>query len=265
MNARSRKTTVKEAAESLNVSTNEQPQAGESAATDTLMTSSPNNAQAIATQEDRICILKKATCPKLSSRASGHLSYEIGCHVDDTTVNRDNPTHQADRLAQHTWLRVTANQSSGYFSQEWIKLTDILALIDRQTVPFKAILFKPLYERKGANNHGFLGAALKAEGLVVADEQQPLVLHPAQDQAPFWDQVKTAIEEGVDLTDEVAQENARKEARKQARLAEQQRRREANAQKATTSSEDTHNTPTLDTTNTTADRPQNPSLSTDEG
>ena len=260
MNARSRKTTVKAAAKSLNEATTDKALAGESAADDTLDTTTPNDAQETTIQDDRIRILKKATCPKLSSRASGTLSYEIG--VDAEVQGNDTD------LADHTWLRITANQSSGYFSQEWIKLTDILALIDQQTVPFKAILFKPLYERKGANNHGFLGAALKAEGLVVADTQQPLVLHSAQDTAPFWGHVKTTIEEGIDLTDEVAQENARKEARKQARLAEQQRRRDANAQKITESSDDT-----VDATHTTesaspktaSDRPKNPSVSTDEG
>lgn len=263
MNARSRKTTVKEAAERLNEANSP---VGENTADDTLTTSPPNDAQEIATQENRIRILKKATCPKLSTRAAGHLSYEIGCHLDDgTPVNSDNLTDRADRMADHTWLRITANQSSGYFSQEWITLTAILALIDQQTVPFKAILFKPLYERKGANNHGFLGAALKAEGLVIADEQQPLVLHPGDKREAFWQQVTTAIEEGIDLTDEVAQENARKEARKQARLAEQQRRRDANAHKIPASSEDTRNTVVLDTTKTTADRSKNPSLNTDEG
>lgn len=260
MNARSRKTTVKAAAESINDATTDKPLAGESTVAETLNTAATPNDESASLEEDRIRILKKATCSKLSTRASGNLSYEMGIDAD--------ATGKESALSDHTWLRITANQSSGYFSQEWIKLTAILALIDQQTVPFKAILFKPLYDRKGANNHGFLGAALKAEGLVIADEQQPLVLHPTQDQQPFWDQVKTAIEEGIDLTDEVAQENARKEARKQARLAEQQRRRDANAQKITASSDDlsgtTHTTDSA-SPKTTPDRPKNPSLSTDEG
>lgn len=251
MNARSRKTTVKEAAERLNEANSP---AGESTAADTLITSLPNDEQEIAIQKDRIRILKKATCPKLSTRASGTLGYEIGVDAD--------ASGEESTLLDHTWLRITANQSSGYFSQEWIKLSDVLALIDRQTVPFKAILFKPLYERKGANNHGFLGAALKAEGLVIADKQQPLVLHPADKLEAFWQQVTTAIEEGIDLTDEVAQENARKEARKQARLAEQQRRREANAQTITASSSTSLD---QETAKTTPNPPKNPSLNTDEG
>ncbi|WP_404375209.1 hypothetical protein [Vreelandella aquamarina] len=243
MNARSRKTTVKAAAESMKDATTPP--------------SISNDEQETTIQDDRIRILKKATCSKLSPRASGTLSYEIGIDA--------NATGEESTLSDHTWLRITANQSSGYFSQEWIQLTAILTLIDQQTVPFKAILFKPLYERKGANNHGFLGAALKAEGLLIADKQQPLVLHPAEKLDAFWQQVTTAIEEGIDLTDEVAQENARKEARKQARLAEQQRRRDANAKKATSSSDDTSSTDTLDTAKTPADPPKNPSVSTDEG
>lgn len=260
MNARSRKTTVKAAAQSLNDAATDKALAGESTEAKTLETTTSNDEQASTTQEDRIRILKKATCPKLSSRASGTLSYEIG--VDATATGKEST------LSDHTWLRITANQSSGYFSQEWIQLTAILALIDQQTVPFKAILLKPLYERKGANNHGFLGAALKAEGVVVADEQQPLVLHPADNRDTFWGQVKAAIEAGIDLTDEVAQENARKEARKQARLAEQQRRRDANAQKITESSDETVDTPHTDDSvslKPPAGRPKNPSVSTDEG
>ena len=260
MNARSRKTTVKEAAESLNASTKDHPSVRVSP-TDTLDPSIPNDDQATI-EEERIRILKKASCSKLSTRATGTLNYEIGINAD--------ASGEESALPDHTWLRITANQSSGYFSQEWIKLTAILTLVDQQTVPFKAILFKPLYERKGANNHGFLGAALKAEGVVIADEQQPLVLHPAEKLDAFWQQVAAAIEEGIDLTDEVAQENARKEARKQARLAEQQRRRDANAQKITASSstpldQEAAKTTAPEPTKTPSDRSQNPSFNADEG
>lgn len=159
-----------------------------------------------------IRILKKATCPKLSPRGNGELTYHLGYRDEDSQV----------------FLRVTANASSGYFSQEWIALQDIEAVMGAENGHgFKAILFKPLYQQKGANNHGFLGAALKAEGIVEVEEEQPLVLYAAEDRTAFDQQVATLMEEGTALHDDVAEENARKEARKQERLAEQQRRREA--------------------------------------
>lgn len=169
-----------------------------------------------------IRILKKATCPKLSPRGNGELTYHLGYRDEDGQV----------------FLRVTANASSGYFSQEWIALEDIEALMAAENGHgFKAILFKPLYQQKGANNHGFLGATLKAEGIVEAEEQQPLVLYAIEDRSAFTQQVDALIEEGTALHDDVAEENDRKEARKQERLAEQQRRREARVtqEKATTS------------------------------
>ncbi|SFT99327.1 hypothetical protein [Halomonas saccharevitans] len=168
--------------------------------------------QEAASPVSTIRILKKATCPKLSPRGNGELTYHLGYRDEDGQV----------------FLRVTANASSGYFSQEWIALKDIDALMAAENGHgFKAILFKPLYHQKGANNHGFLGAALKAEGIVEVEEEQPLVLYVAEDRTAFDQQVAPLVEEGTALHDEVAEENARKEARKQERLAEQQRRREA--------------------------------------
>ncbi|RCV91611.1 hypothetical protein [Billgrantia montanilacus] len=171
----------------------------------------PEDQQA-ASPVSTIRIFKKATCSKLSPRGNGELTYHLGYRDEDGQV----------------LLRVTGNASSGYFSQEWIALEDIEALMTAENGHgFKAILFKPLYQQKGANNHGFLGAALKAEGIVEVDEEQPLVMYAVEDRTAFDEKVATLVEEGTALHDDVAEENARKEARKQERLAEQQRRREA--------------------------------------
>lgn len=168
--------------------------------------------QEAASPVSTIRILKKATCPKLSPRGNGELTYHLGYRDEDGQV----------------FLRVTANASSGYFSQEWITLKEIEALTAAENGHgFKAILFKPLYQQKGANNHGFLGAALKAEGIVEVEEEQPLVLYAVEERTAFDQQVATLVQEGTSLHDDVAEENERKEARKQERLAEQQRRREA--------------------------------------
>lgn len=220
-----------------------------------------------------IRILKQADTPKLSPRGKGHLTYEMGVTRDqaDALLKADTAKEEAT-LAEAIWCRVTVNQSSGYFSDEWISLAQVIEIVDQQVVPFKAIIFRDLYERKGANNHGFLGAALKAEGLVVADEKQPLILTPASRRESFWQQIQAAIKKGSDLTDHVGKEKARKDAIKQQRLIEQKKRREANLAQV----EDADTTPVSGSQHIAkgvaetplekaAESPENASASTHEG
>ncbi|GAA3896126.1 hypothetical protein GCM10022228_03770 [Halomonas cibimaris] len=220
-----------------------------------------------------IRILKQADTPKLSPRGKGHLTYEVGVTRDqaDALLKADIAKEEAT-LAEAIWCRVTVNQSSGYFSNEWISLAQVIEIVDQQMVPFKAIIFRDLFERKGANNHGFLGAALKAEGLLVADDKQPLILSPASRREAIWKAMQTAIKEGHDLTDHVAKEKARKDAIKQQRLAEQKKRREANLAQVedadtTTVSGSQHTAKGVTETplEKAAESPENASASTHEG
>jgi len=111
-------------------------------------------------------ILKQEESPKLSPRATGGLIYNIG--------------YTEDEQAFH--FRITTNSSSGYFSKEWIALRAIQAILEQRKPDssFKAITLKGLYQRKGANNHGFLAAALRAEKILGVVEKQPL-LHTLND------------------------------------------------------------------------------------
>ena len=150
-------------------------------------------------------IIKEDKCPKLSPRALGGLIYNIG--------------YTEDEQAFH--FRITANSLGGYFSKEWVALKAIQAVLDQQKKesPFKAITLKGLYKKRGANNHGFLAAVLRAEKILGVIEKQPL-LHTLND---FEDQFTTAmnklIEQGVDLPHEVAEEARKKAILQEERLA----------------------------------------------
>jgi hypothetical protein len=113
---------------------------------DSMKSSLPKNAQNSALSSP-IRIIKKIVFPKLSGRAKGELTYHIG-HDDKN---------------KSLLFHVTANTGGGFFSKEWISLDNIIDTIDEQDSDiFRAILFIPLYTSKGANNHGFLAAALRS-------------------------------------------------------------------------------------------------------
>ncbi|MEH6633803.1 MAG: hypothetical protein V7776_23685, partial [Halopseudomonas aestusnigri] len=115
------------------------------------------NQQEATTMTNTLRIIKKSTAPKLSPRAQGSLTYHIGYNNNSKSFH----------------FRITAN-SGGFFSYEWVALNDILDIIESTSSdkPFKAIIFKSLYQSKGSNNHGFLAAALRAESLLLPVEKQ---------------------------------------------------------------------------------------------
>lgn len=70
--------------------------------------------------------------------------------------------------------------------------------------PFKAIIFQPIYVSKSANNHGFLAAALRSEGVLLPVEEHPLS-HALGDIKGFKKNMQKLIKEKVDLNDDVAE------------------------------------------------------------
>ena len=76
-------------------------------------------------------IIKKSTCSKISPQARGQLTYHIGY----------------DETAKTFHLRVTENTGGGFFSNEWIRLDNILETVEAlpSIEPFKAVIFIPLY------------------------------------------------------------------------------------------------------------------------
>lgn len=137
-----------------------------------------------------IKILYQGTCPKLTTRGRGDLTYELG--IDDATGS--------------SCLRIAANAGSGAFSHEWLGLDSIrtaLTLENEQRQSFTATAMRPLFVKRSSNNHGYLAAILKAEGVLEAFPGQPVMLRLGN-----WEQMfeKIAVlkEKGVSLPDQIA-------------------------------------------------------------
>ncbi len=144
-------------------------------------------------------IIRKSTSLKLSHRAQGTLTYHVGY----------------DESAKTFHFRITANSGGGFFSNEWIALNDILDVVESTSPdkPFKAIIFKSLYESKGSNNHGFLAAALRAESLLLPVEKQ-LMSHTLGDVKSFKTAMQKLIRDKISLDDDVAEAEKIKEAKR---------------------------------------------------
>ena len=102
--------------------------------------------------------IKIQQTPKLSPKAPGHLTYALG--IDDHT--------------QDLYLQLQDNSSGGFFSREWVPLSHIDACIARLKPKevFAASHFRPAFISRSQNNAGFLAAALKAEGVIIAVPEQ---------------------------------------------------------------------------------------------
>ncbi len=99
----------------------------------------------------------QGNCPKLSTRGVGNLSYELG--TDE---------------AGNGHVRISANASSGAFSNEWVSLAGIKPNL--KSGPFSSVAMKDLFLRRSANNHGYLAAILKAEGVITVLPGKPIML-----------------------------------------------------------------------------------------
>ncbi len=111
----------------------------------------------IASNDSPHRIIKTAPCGKICTPDEPELTYEISQHIESNAF----------------FIRITDNTSGGFFSNQWIPIEDIIGCIEEYGpgLPFKALIFKPLYESTGANNHGFLAAALRSEGLLLPYEK----------------------------------------------------------------------------------------------
>ncbi|MEH6559616.1 MAG: hypothetical protein V7708_17605 [Oceanicoccus sp.] len=168
-------------------------------------------------QNTPTCIIKKSTCPKLSGRAKGTLTYHVGY------ADRDKSFH----------LRVTANKG-GFFSKEWIALDDIRATIEEKSPDdqFKAIILQGLFHSRSANNHGFLPAALRSEGILNPVDDHPLS-HTLGDVKTFKSEMTKLIKAKTDLHDDVAEAERIKE-EKRAEMIERMKTAAATKEKPTT-------------------------------
>lgn len=166
------------------------------------VTSAPENSsgnqQAKSTTQDTdstipvlsIRILYQGTCPKLTTRGRGDLTYELG--IDEATDN--------------AYVRIVANVSSGAFSNEWLGLSHIRTLLDikiEQQKPFSAVAMESLFTRRSANNYGYLAAILKSEGVLTVLPGKPVLLRMGAWE-PIAGKITSLKNQGVSLTDHLA-------------------------------------------------------------
>lgn len=156
---------------------------------------SPEEKSTIQTPEAKepkktVRILYLGTCPKLTTRGRGDLSYELG--IDETTGD--------------SYVRISANVSSGAFSNEWLDIGRIQTLLDLKTdqqKTFSAVAMESLFLRRSANNYGYLAAVLKAEGVITVLPGKPVMLSIGE-----WNtihqKIQTLKDKGVSLTDHIA-------------------------------------------------------------
>ncbi|NDY74249.1 hypothetical protein DO021_20475 [Desulfobacter hydrogenophilus] len=138
--------------------------------------------------EPVIRILYHGECPKLTPRGMGNIKYELG-------INDEN---------DEAYIRIAGNASSGAFNTKWVGVNEIRERLEKLAEEtFRAIILQELYKSQSSNNHGFLGAILKAEGVLVGVEKPPSMLQMGE-----WTGLLKKIEslkrEGVSLTDHIA-------------------------------------------------------------
>jgi len=146
-------------------------------------------------------IIKKSQCNLISPTATGKLTYNIG--FNDKTND--------------LFIRIITNSGGGFFSKEWISLENIMNSLEQQPkkAPFKALIFRSLYESRGSNNHGFLSAALRAEGILQPVEKA-VYSHTFSSMKPFSDATDKLIQGDTALKDEVAIHEAKLAAQREA-------------------------------------------------
>jgi hypothetical protein len=124
-------------------------------------------------------VLKIGNCPTLSGK--GNLGYQVGCN-DQAEI----------------FFRIIANSGGGWFSAEWVSLKVILSAIGKANKPFTSFALHSLFIGKSVNTSAFLFAALKQEGLVIVDVDNPRCYKDASPE-PFIAEMKTLFASGTDL------------------------------------------------------------------
>jgi len=127
-------------------------------------------------------IIKIATYLTCSGKAT--LTYHFGCNED-----------------KQVYIRIVANSGGGFFSDEWIKLADILATLEGAPFPVTSFPLIKLFIGKSVNTPGFLLAVLKHEGLVKLLEGK-IRGYEKIDPAPFMDEVNKLVSSDVNLKPE---------------------------------------------------------------
>lgn len=124
-------------------------------------------------------ILKNASCPTLSDK--GTLGYHIGISASEELL-----------------IRVATNSGGGYYSSEWVPVKTAITLLEKADKPLTSFALLSLFKGKSVNTPAFLFAALKNEGLVATDTDNPrcYALTPSDS---FMAQIATLKDSDINL------------------------------------------------------------------
>ena len=128
---------------------------------------------AVSDEVSDVVAYKTETAKKLSLRAKGVLTYQLG-YVESI-----------DQL----FIRLQSNATGGYVSKEWVPFEDIqacLLVFSQSNSPLSASALKGCFVSKSQNNAGFLAASLKAEGLLMAVSGKSNLLSFNETQYQSW-------------------------------------------------------------------------------
>lgn len=129
--------------------------------------------------------LRQHAIPKLSERAMGLMTYQVGLGTSGTV-----------------YVAIVGNENGGYFSREWLPVPRILDTIhsrlDTENPTFPTRLLRSAFVNRSNNNGGFLAALLRHEALLVPGELPHL--HRCRDDWDTWiEQQRKDFEAGVRL------------------------------------------------------------------
>ena len=93
-------------------------------------------------------ILKTATCKTLSAKST--LTYQLG--TEDDVIH----------------IRISKNTGGGFFSDEWISMDDIKAVLDEhpEGTPVTSFMLQPIFKGRSVNTPAFLLSTLVHEKLL---------------------------------------------------------------------------------------------------
>lgn len=102
--------------------------------------------------------LKTNETAKVGQFSTGRITYEV----------------LADEGRDNIWIRLTNNDSSGWFSRELLTIEKIEACVEgiKEGEVMLSKRFAAAFKSRSANNAGFLAAALRAEGLLLPAPEQ---------------------------------------------------------------------------------------------
>ncbi len=137
-------------------------------------------------------VLKRGSCSNLSE--SAQLGYEFSS-LPDSSI----------------WVRVNSNSGSGYWSKEWVSMESIGKALGEST-NITAFSLLAILKGKSCNSGGFILAALKAEGLVLASADKAVRNYQLGDPGKFMAEMKLLMESSVNIDAEAKPKKAKKSA-----------------------------------------------------